>query len=350
MGAKKRCLMVRAGPKAGNWIRNRAPKVPELVEVVGLIDLNGMSLIPADQALKVPPDRLFTDMAAGFAAVDADFCTISVPPAFQKDAALLAIQQGMAILCDKPLGDDWQACVDIYSAVQNAGLKMATILYFHQQPVMQTVLSVLREGNLGRVNYIVCRFGRDCREYGSWGSTFRHEIPHALLLDGAAHHFELLRLFSGADCRTISGWEWNPPWSTSKGAFCCLYVMEMTNGVRVSYEANNVAAGEQNSWQKEYLRVECENGAVAVGQDHIVRTYRYKLGGSLITQEVPIVTLPREGHDWLLHDFLDWLDGGPPSGTAIDNNIQTEAMVFAAIEASLSGQVVDVQAMVKAIM
>ena len=47
--------------------------------------------------------------------------------------------------------------------------------------------------------------------------------------------------------------------------------------------------------------------------------------------------------------FLDWLDGGPPPGTTLADNLQSAAMLFAAIQASETGQTVDVQAMVREI-
>jgi hypothetical protein len=45
--------------------------------------------------------------------------------------------------------------------------------------------------------------------------------------------------------------------------------------------------------------------------------------------------------------FLDWLDGGATPPTAIESNIQSAAMLFAAIEASATGTAVDVQKMVR---
>lgn len=45
-----------------------------------------------------------------------------------------------------------------------------------------------------------------------------------------------------------------------------------------------------------------------------------------------------EGHDHLFDEFLNWLDGGPPSETRIEKNIISYAMVIAAMETTLDGQ------------
>jgi hypothetical protein len=66
----------------------------------------------------------------------------------------------------------------------------------------------------------------------------------------------------------------------------------------------------------------------------------------LVTEEVPAPPPAREGHAWIVAEFLDWLDEGPIPATSLDDNIRTAAMVFGAIEAARTGQSVDVQQMV----
>ena len=141
--------------------------------------------------------------------------------------------------------------------------------------------------------------------------------------------------------------EWNPDWSTSRGAFNALYLMEMTNGVRASYEGSGTAAGEQNSWHAELYRAECEGGAVAVGRDRTVRIHRLAPGGGLVTEEVPPLRVAYEGHQQIVDQFLTWLEGGPTPPTALEDNIQSTAMLFGAIEAAAQRRVLDVQAFLR---
>lgn len=46
---------------------------------------------------------------------------------------------------------------------------------------------------------------------------------------------------------------------------------------------------------------------------------------------------------WLVEQFVQWLDGGPMMKTNIEDNLQSVARIFAAIESSRSGQPVKVQ-------
>jgi predicted dehydrogenase len=341
------CLMIGAGGMAAYWLDRVLPTFWDRMQIVGLVDVNREVLDRAGDGLGVPPARRFTDMEEAFERVEADFCTIVIPPAFHRQAALLAAARGMHILSEKPIADTWEACVDVYRAVKRAGVKMAVIQNYRYEAPMLAFRQVLREGRLGRLNYLVGRFAADYRKYRAWGA-FRHDILHALLVEGAVHHFDMLRNLAGADCRYLSGWEWNPPWGQSKGEFNNLYVLEMANGVRAGYEGSGTAAGTQNTWHQESYRAECEHGALAIGADRTVWISQHTPGQGLHTEEVPTPAVRLEGHHWLVNEFLDWLDGGPTPDTVIDENLRSVAMVFAAIGASRTNQVVDVEAMVQA--
>ena len=129
---------------------------------------------------------------------------------------MLATEKKLDILSEKPIADTWSSCKDIYNAVTKNSLKMLVIQNYRYSPHMLTMREVLKKGELGRVNYIQARFAADYRNYGAWGA-FRHEIPHTLLIEGAVHHFDMLRNLTNGNCKTISGWEWNRPWSSFKG-------------------------------------------------------------------------------------------------------------------------------------
>jgi len=344
---RKRCLMIGAGGMAGNWLRRFFAPFGDRMVVAGVVDVDPKILESARADLGLTASQCFTDMAKAFAEVEADFCGIAIPPAYHRDAVLHAVRRGLPILSEKPIADTWESTLTIYRAVTAAGLKMQVIQNYRYEAPMLTMRQVLRDGELGQTNYIVGRFAADYREYLSWGKAFRHEIPHALLVEGAVHHFDMLRNLSGSDCVKLAGWEWNPPWSSSKGEFNNLYQARMANGIHASYEGSGTAAGEQNTWHEEYYRAECERGAISVGRDRVVRIHRFRKGGGLVTEEVPAPKPRYEGHVWLVDEFLTWLDGGPAPDTVLADNIKTAAMLFAAIEASRTESVVDVEAMVR---
>jgi predicted dehydrogenase len=183
-------------------------------------------------------------------------------------------------------------------------------------------------------------------------------MRHGLLIEGGIHHLDQLRNLCGADCQTIAGWDWNPghvrsetgTWR-SRDAFdaeaSALFVLRMTNDSFSSYEGNNLETGKTNSWYGEYYRLECEGGAAVLDRDHTLRIEERSAAGTLQTREIPPVEVVWEGHKAVAAQFLDWLDGGPPPATTLTDNLQSTAMLFAAIQASETGMTVDVQEMAR---
>jgi predicted dehydrogenase len=98
---------------------------------------------------------------------------------------------------------------------------------------------------------------------------------------------------------------------------------------------------------EEVSRVECEGSAAVLDRDHTVRVEERSAAGTLQTREVPPVEIIWDGHQAVAAEFLDWLDGGPPPATTLVDNLQSTAMLFAAIRAAETGMTVDVQEMVR---
>jgi predicted dehydrogenase len=336
---RKRALMLGGGGMGWYWIREILPVFRERLQVVGLVDVDQAALDRSGDVLDLEPSQRFVSLERAFDAVEADCCIVVLPAAVHARAVRLAAARSLPVLCEKPLADTWANCLDIYSSARAADLKVQVVQNYRYRAPMLAMRAVLASGELGRLNYMVARFADDCREYDSWRR--RHELPHAMLMDGAAHHFDMLRNLSGANCASIASLEWNPAWSSSRGEFNALCLLRMTTGAGAVYEGSATAAGQQNAWRQEYYRAECEAGSVTVDADQVVRIHRHTPAGGLRTEEVPLETPRYEGHEWIVHEFLDWLDGGPPPATVLEDNIHSAAMVFGAIEAAATRQWVD---------
>jgi len=165
-----------------------------------------------------------------------------------------------------------------------------------------------------------------------------HERDYPLLIEGSIHHLDMLRNLAGANCETITGYGWNPEWSSFKGVCCCLLALQMENGVRAVYEGNSLEAGQLNHWFHEAYRVECEKGAVVIDRDQTVRVHRRDGEGNEHTEEIAPIAAPRTGHHTIVSDFLDWLDGGEPPETQLEDNIHSAALLFAAIDTIAKGE------------
>jgi predicted dehydrogenase len=343
----KKCIMLGVGGMAGHWIFDCWSRQSHRMEFAALVDVNPQALQEAGARLGLPASALFTDAAQAFAQVEADFCCIVTPPQFHRAAVELACAKGLDIVSEKPIAATWEDTVAIYKAVKAAGVKMLVTQNYRYTPRILTLKKAVAE--LGQVNYAVGRYTSDYRVRGSWGADFRHKMAHSLLVEGGIHHFDQLRNLTGGDVETISGYEWHPGFvrgqqnaygggDSFEGQPCGLFVMQMNNGSFAHYEGNNLESGKTNSWHAEYYRVECEGGAAVLDSDHKVWIVNREGERQIETLEVEF-----PGHSAMPEQFLNWLEGGETPATVLEDNIKSNATLFAAIQASAEKRVVNVR-------
>ena len=191
------------------------------------------------------------------------------------------------------------------------------------------------------------RFTNDNRKYGSWGA-FRHEIKDSLMVEGAVHQLDFMADLCGSKCQTLFAQTWNPKWGEFKGDSQGLVMMRLENGTRAVYEGAKTNAAGFNGWGRDYVRAECEKSTLILDKRHLEyhphqpesATQNAHEGSGT---EIPLLEQDKWSIAWLVEQFAHWLNGGPPMETNVEDNLQSVALVFAAIESSKTGQPVDVQ-------
>ncbi len=197
-------IMVGTGGHGASWGKRFFPLNVEdgRVEVVAAVDTNPAVLSNPQKFLGLPSKRCYTDAEKAFDENPADFCIICVPPAFHEDYVDLALAHNLHILLEKPIADTLEASVRIANKVKQAGKKMGVTMSHRFDQDKTTLREQLQSNQWGQLDYIVCLFTCDRRQFASWGK-FRHEIPDPLMVEGSVHHLDLLVDMAGAQCETI---------------------------------------------------------------------------------------------------------------------------------------------------
>lgn len=342
-------IQVGTGGFGKSWCeRFLPPNVADgLIEVVAAVDIDPEALQNARQYLGLRDDQCYTDIQKAFDENKADFCTIVVPPAYHESVVDLALAHDMHILSEKPIADTLAGSIRIANKSKSAGRKMGVTMSHRFDQDKTTLRRELRSGQHGDLDYMMCRFTCDARLFGTWGK-FRHEIDDALLIEGAVHHLDILADMSGALCDTIYAQTWNPRWGEYAGDSQALVTMHFANGTRAVYEGAKTNAVGLNGWTREYIRAECENSTLILGQRRLeafrhVPNSRWNEKNEGEGETIPLMEQPKWANVWLIEKFVRWLDGGDPMETHVEANLQSVALIFAAIESSRMGQPVQVQ-------
>jgi len=339
----QRVIHVGVGVFGKRWCSDflRANVADGTIAVVALVDRNPENLKAGQAALGLRDDQCFLDAARAFAAVPADFCTVATTPAHHEEVIDAAIAAGLDILCEKPIADTMAATLRIAAKVKAAGRKMAVTMSHRFDQDKTTLRRVVKSGLLGRINAIGMRFQGDMRQHMAWSSLFRHEMDHPLLIEGAIHHMDILADLAGAPCESVHAVTWRPPFAEYKGDTDAIVVLGFGNGVKAVYEGTCAHSVGLNTFYKEYVRVDGENGTAILAhrsvelfmrQDIWRQEHREGTG-----QKINLLVQPKWINHWLIERFAQWRAGGPPLETEVANNVQTSAMIFAAIESQRTG-------------
>ncbi|OIP06208.1 MAG: hypothetical protein AUJ96_09605 [Armatimonadetes bacterium CG2_30_66_41] len=343
-----RMIQVGCGGFGAAWCSQfLPPNVKDgLIQPVAAVDLNPEALKNAQQHLGLPLEKCYADVRQAMDENEADFCTIVVPPAHHEEIVDAALAHGLNILSEKPIADTLEGSCRIAEKVRVAGVKMGVTMSHRFRQDITTLRSEVQSRKYGALDYLVCRFTCDCRKYGSWGA-FRHEIADALMIEGSVHHLDLLVDMTAGTCDTIFATTWNPSWGEFKGDSQGLVVLQMGNGTRAFYEGAKTNAGQLNCWGDEYIRAECEGATLILNRQALValdhETEKRGTRGPEDGRPIPLLQQPKWANAWLVEKFVKWLDGGPPMETNLEANLQSVALVFAAIESSRTGQPIKVQ-------
>jgi len=101
---------------------------------------------------------------------EVDVIYASPPHSLHRDAALLAIEQGKAVLCEKPFAMDRAESQQMVDAARSAGVFLMEAMWTRFLPHIARIREILAAGALGELIYLTA-------EHGQW---FAHDPAHRL--------------------------------------------------------------------------------------------------------------------------------------------------------------------------
>ncbi len=346
-----RAIQVGTGGQGARWCDSFLPPHVESgeINVVAAVDVDEDQHGNAQEHLGVPESACYTDAEAAFAEHEADFCTIVVPPWVHEEVVDAALDHDLDILSEKPIADTLEASVRIAEKVERAGAKMGVTMSHRFDRDKSSLRRRIQSAESGPLDYLVGRFTCNARSYGAWGA-FRHDMDHPLLVEGAVHQLDFLADMAGAPCERLFADTWKPEWAEYEGDVQTTVQMRFENGTRATWEGAKANAATLNGWGSDYVRAECRDETLILDDRELTR-YPYDEDEESVvgvTDDDRAEPLPlAEGDHWgntrLVGEFLDWLDSGEPMATDVESNLQSVALVEAAIESSEQDEPVAVQ-------
>ncbi|MDR3606337.1 MAG: Gfo/Idh/MocA family oxidoreductase [Oligoflexia bacterium] len=173
------------------------------VEIVAIADICAARREEAQRAL--PKARIYPDHETLLAAEKGklDFIDISTPPCDHAKIAHAAFDQGLHVLCEKPLATTLE---DARSMLEHARAAERTLFPCHNYkhaPVVRTIREIIDSGAIGKVRSITLNTYRNTHAKGvtEWNTNWRRMNQYSgggIAMDHGSHTFYLTFDWMGA--------------------------------------------------------------------------------------------------------------------------------------------------------
>ena len=323
---KTRVLLLGLGFFGKNWIRVLGETADcELVAVSGAREDYEAVCAARPEVASIP---CYEDYEQAIKKTDADIVVIVIPTKLHTAAAKLALKKGMHVLSEKPLAMDLQDAVDMLRTKRDyPDLHYVVDQNYRWRPHTLAFRNALRSGIIGKLDNIRMIFSQPEDLVG-----YRPFLEMPLLQDVCIHHFDLLRYFCDADCKSIFATSFHSPWSKFQGKAATNALIEMKNGVHINYCGTWSGHGKATPWDGVFIAAG-DKGELILDDNSEVWFREY--GSEAI--KLPPAELDHVELAHCLHELMQVIEKGGQHETCLQNNFGSFAMVCAAEASAQQG-------------
>jgi predicted dehydrogenase len=205
--ARRRYAIVGTGDRgSGMWGRDLVRRYPDLLEFVGLCDINPKRATAARAYMGVECGT-YTNVDEMLDAARPDLLMVTTVDGFHHEYIIKGLDRGIDVMTEKPMTTDETKCQAVLDAEKRNNRRIAVTFNYRYAPAHQTVKEVLLNNEIGRIIsvdfswYLDVIHGADY--FRRWHRLRRNS--GSLLVHKATHHFDLMNWWLGADPVEVSG-------------------------------------------------------------------------------------------------------------------------------------------------
>jgi predicted dehydrogenase len=205
-GARRRYALVGTGSRGvGMWGRDLVERYSDVVELVGLCDVNPLRLEVGKRMIGASCPT-FTDLGTMLSTARPDALIVTTVDSTHADCIVQAFEAGVDVITEKPMVTDERQCRRVLDAEQRSGRRLVVTFNARYPPVHQKIKELLLAGEIGRLTsvdfaeYLDTRHGADY--FRRWHRL--REKSGSLWVHKATHHFDLVNWWLAADPEVVS--------------------------------------------------------------------------------------------------------------------------------------------------
>jgi predicted dehydrogenase len=294
------------------------------------------------------PAPAWPTLKAALDTVAVDGVILATPPASHAEDALLALERGIPVLCEKPLTEQLDEAILLAEASRRTGVPLLVGMNFRYLPATQEYRRIVQSAELGKpmfgqFSYIRNRDGRrpDLND-------FPLTMAQPMLFEQSIHHLDLLRYVYGREVVSVACDTWNPPTSVYRDDSCVAALLQFEGDLRVSYLGTWTSGSNRLEFG---WRTDCADGIVVqANQFGALLSSRHDaqaaLGGPLFdptAQPLQEISLPTgepfiQDTAHLLAHFVQVARGTERAGPSVADHLRTLALLHACVKSAGEGR------------
>ena len=198
---RRRYAIVGTGDRAsGMWGRPIAQEYSDIVEFVGLCDVNPKRVEAAKQLMGVscPTFTSFDEMCE---KAKPSLLMVTTIDAFHSEYIVKALNRGIDVMTEKPMVINHTQCQAVLDAEKKNNRKIVVTFNYRYAPKHRTVKEILMSGEIGRIVSVDFSWYLDVIHGADYFRRW-HRLKNrsgSLWVHKATHHFDLMNWWLGAD-------------------------------------------------------------------------------------------------------------------------------------------------------
>ncbi|ODT72022.1 MAG: oxidoreductase [Pelagibacterium sp. SCN 63-23] len=320
------------------------PLLAGKVRIVGLVDLDRTTAETRAAEFNLADIVIGTDLAAVLTQTRPDLLFDVVVPAARANVVETGLSHGCHVLSEKPMATSIEEGRALIARAAAAGRVHAVVQNRRFISGVRRIRRLIESGALGEITSLNCDFF-----IGAHFGGFREDMDNVLLLDMAIHTLDAARFMAGKAPRAVYCLETNPRGSWYRHGAAANAIFEFEDDVVFNYRGSWAAEGANTSWESAWRIIGSKGTLIWDGAEHF--DAKVVDGDSGFLRDLRPIDVPEpadedqtHGHASVIADFLAAIESGRPPETASTDNINSLAMVFAAIESAKTGRRVTISA------
>jgi len=203
---RRRYAIVGTGDRgSGMWGRDVVSRYGDVLEFVGLCDVNPLRAEAAKRALGVSCPT-FTRLDEMLEKARPELLAVTTVDAFHGECIVKALDHGVDVITEKPMVIDEAQCQAVLDAEKRTGRKIIVTFNYRYAPKHQKIKEVLLSGEIGRVTSVDFSWYLDVHHGADYFRRWHRlrERSGSLFVHKATHHFDLVNWWLDADPVEVS--------------------------------------------------------------------------------------------------------------------------------------------------